>query len=106
MHKPQARGIAPEELREQVRRGQIVRPGDRVSLTTDSGATHVFDVLGVTDSAVRGDAVGVPVDSIVSVRTPQADPAWTALAVGGALLAVYVLAALDAVDEIIDDIVD
>ena len=98
--------LPPEQLRDQVRRGQIVRPGERVSLTTDSGATHVFDVLEVTDSAVCGDAVRVPVDSIVSVRTPQADPARTALAVGGALLAVYVLAAQDAVDEIIDDIVD
>ncbi len=98
--------LPPEELREQVRNGQIVRPGERVSLTTDDGTTHVFDVLEVTGSAVRGDAVDVPIDSIVSVRTPQADPARTALAVGGALAAAYVLAALDALDEIIDDIGD
>ncbi len=96
----------PEELREQVRNGQIVRPGERVSLTTDDGATHVFDVLEVTDSAVRGDAVSIPVDSIVSVRTQRADPARTALAAGGALAIVYILVAQDAVDEIIDDIVD
>ena len=96
----------PEELRGQVRNGQIVRPGEYVSLTTVDGTTHVFEVLEVTDRAVRGDAVDVLIDSIVGVRTMQADPARTVLAVGGALAVVYVVAALDAVDEIIDAIVD
>ena len=97
---------SPEELRGQVRNGQIMRPGERVSLTTEDGTTHVFEVLEVTDRAVRSDAVDVPIESIVSVRTMQADPARTVLAVGGALAVAYVVAALDAVDEIIDAIVD
>lgn len=98
--------LPPQEVRGQVRDGQIVRLGERVSLTADDGTTHVFEVLEVTDLAVRGDAVDVPIDSIVSVRTTQADPARTALAVGGVLAVVYVAAALDAVDEIIEAITD
>lgn len=98
--------LPPEEVRSQVRSGQILQPGERVSLTTEDGTTHVFEVLEVTDRAVRGAAVEVPIDSIVSVRTTQADPARTVLALGGALAVVHVLAALDAVDEIIDAIAD
>ena len=98
--------LPPEEVRSQVRNGQIVRAGERVSLTTQDGTTHVFEVLEVTDRVVRGAAIDVPIDSIVSVRTTQADPMRTVLAVGGALAAVYVLATVDAVDEILDDILD
>lgn len=96
--------LPPGEVREQVRAGQIARPGERISVTTEDGGTHAFEVVQVTDHSVRGKAADVPIDMIVSVRTMQTDPARTALAVLGAVAAVYFVAAVDAVDEIIDAI--
>ncbi len=96
--------LTAEEVREQVRAGEIARPGERVSVTTEDGRTHEFKVVEVTDHAVRGDDADVPIDTIVSLRTRQTDPARTALTVAGAVAAVYVAAAVDAADSIIDDI--
>ena len=96
--------MPPEALREQVRASQIARPGERVSVTTEDGVTHEFKIVEVTDRAIRGDAVDVPINAIVSVRTRKTNPAKTALAVAGAVGIVYVVAALDAVDDVIDDL--
>ena len=96
--------LPPGEVREQVRAGQIARPGQRVSVTTEDGRTHEFEVVQVDDGSVRGDAADVPIDTIVSVRAMQSDPTRTVLAVVGAVAAVYIVAAVDAVDEIVDDI--
>ena len=96
--------LPPEEVRQQVRAGQIAQPGERVSVTTEDGRTHEFKVVQVTDSSVRGDNADVLIDTIISVRTRQTDPARTVLAAAGAVAAIYVVAAVDAVDEMIDDI--
>ena len=96
--------LTAEEAREQVRAGEIARPGERVSVTTEDGRTHEFEVVEVTDHAIRGDVDNVHIDSIVSLRTRRTDPARTALAVAGAVAVVYVAAAVDAANSIIDDI--
>lgn len=98
--------VPPEALREQVRAGQICRPGERVFVTTEDGETHEFQVVEVTERAVRGSTSNVLIDQIVSVRTRQTNPARTVLAVVGAAGVVYVVAALDAMDSIIDDVLD
>ena len=96
--------LPAEEVRDQVRAGQIARPGERVSVTTEDGRTHDFKVVQVANGSVRGDAADVPIDTIVSVRTSQTDPVRTVLAAAGAVAAVYVVAAVDAMDDIIDDL--
>ena len=98
--------LPPGEVREQVRAGQTARPGERVSVTTEDGRTHEFKVVQVTDGSVRGDDAEVPIDTIVRVRTMQPDPVRTALAVAGTVAAVYIVAAVDAVDDIIGDLTD
>lgn len=98
--------LPPGEVREQLRAGQIARPGERVSIATEDGRTHEFKVVRVTDRSVRGGTADVPINTIVSVRTKQADPAKTVLAAAGAVAAIYIVAAVDAVDEIIDDITE
>ncbi len=96
--------VPPQAVREQVRAGQICRPGERVFVTTEDGETHEFKVVEVTELAVRGSTSDVLIDQIVSVRTKQTNPARTVLAVVGAVGVVYIVAALDAMDSIIDDV--
>ena len=93
-----------EEVREQVRAGKVVRPGQQVSITTEDGRTQKFEVKQVTDRAIQGNGANVSIDSIVSVRTRRIDGTRSALAVVGAVVAVYILAAVDAMNDIIDAI--
>ena len=105
----QAVDAPPEQVREQVRAGQIARPGERVTVTTEDGRTHEFEVVEVTDRAVRGDGAEVPIDEIVGVRATRADPARIALAVVGAAVAVYVVyvaAVLSAQDAFLDAVLE
>lgn len=96
--------LSSGELRAQVRAGEIAQPGDRISVTTEDGKTQAFEVTGVTDSAVQGGNSTVRIDSIVTMRTKQTDTTRSVLAVAGGVAAMYVVAALKAVDDIIDDI--
>ncbi|MCY4656726.1 MAG: hypothetical protein OXC80_07905 [Gammaproteobacteria bacterium] len=98
--------LSPGEVREQVRAGQFARPGDHISVTMLDGSTQAFKVTQVTDRAVRGEGADVPIDSIVSLRRKQIDRTKTALTVVGAVAAVYVAAAVDAMYTIIDSIGD
>lgn len=96
----------PEAVREQVRAGKICKPGERVLVTTENGETHEFKVVEVTPNAVRGSTENVPIDQIVSVKLRRSNPARTVLAVVGTAGVVYIVAALDAMDSILDDILD
>ena len=96
--------LSSGEIRAQVRAGEIARPGDRVSVTTVDGKTQTIEVTEVTDSDVRGSNSNVPIDTIVTMRTKQTDTTRSVLAAAGSVAAVYVIAALKAVDDIIDDI--
>lgn len=98
--------MPPEEVREQVRAGQILGPGERVRVTTEDGETHEFKVVEVTERAVRGNTSDVLIDQIVSVHTRRTNPARTVLAVAGTVGVVYVVLALDAMNTIIDDVLD
>lgn len=96
--------LSREEVREQVRAGKIVRPGDHISITREDGRTADFEVAQVTDQAVKGDGTEVPIDSIVSLRTRQLDRTRSALVVVGTAAVVYAAAAVNAMNEILDDI--
>lgn len=96
--------LSSGELREQVRAGEIAQPGDRISVTTEDGKTQTIEVTEVTNDDVRSSNSNVPIDTIVTMRTKQTDTTRSVLAVAGSVAAVYVIAALKAVDDIIDDI--
>ena len=93
-----------DEVREQVRAGKIVRAGQHVSITTEDGRSQKFEVVQVTDRAIQGDGANVSIDSIVSVRTKRIDGTRSALAVVSAVAVVYIVAAVDAMTDIIDAI--
>ena len=73
--------------------GGILKPGDRVSITTTSGAKHRFRVDSVHDGVIYGDHVSVPFSEIASVQRRETSAAKTAILVVVILGVVGVLAA-------------
>lgn len=96
--------LSSREIHEKVRAGEIAQPGERISVTTEDGNTHAFEVSEVSDRAIRGGNSNVSIDTIVTMRTKQTDTTKSVLAVAGGVVAVYFIAALKTVDDIIDSI--
>ena len=57
---------SPEELRDAVRAGEVVQPGDRVAVTTVSGGELVLVVTEVDDEVIGGTEEEVPIDALVA----------------------------------------
>lgn len=93
-----------EEVQDQVRAGKIVRPGQHVSITTEDGRTQKFEVTKISERAVQGDGANVSINSIESVRTRRIDGTRSALAVVGAVAVVYIIAAADAMIDLINSL--
>jgi hypothetical protein len=57
-----------EQLREQIRSGALLAPGDRIRVTTDDGAQQEFRIAEVrSDGTLVGKNHEVPVDSIATL---------------------------------------
>ena len=96
--------LSSEDLRGQVRAGEIARAGDQVSLTTKDGKTQEFEVTEVTHNVIRGGESDVAIDDIVGVHTRQNDRLRTTLAVAGTVVVVSIGVVLDALNDAVDDI--
>lgn len=59
---------APSDLSQHFNDGGVLQPGDRVVITTTSGAKHQFRVSSVHDGAVFGDHDSVPFSEIASIE--------------------------------------
>ena len=94
----------PEEVRKQIRAGELANPGDRILVTTEDNKTHVFQVVEVTDCDVRGSEEAVSIDKIVSIHIRQPARERTIVAILGTVGIIYTVAALKAVDDALDDL--
>ncbi len=100
--------LPPGELRSGIRNGELVSPGDRISVVTTDGKSHTLQVVTITNQAIQGQSASIPINEIITLRTRQTNNAGknTALAVGGSLAAIWIigsLAAAAAIIEIIDE---
>lgn len=87
----------PTVLREAIRNGEIVEPGERVSVVTATQGELVFRVTELDGDAIHGVGVEVPIDDVVALQTQRVDVLRTAaVAVGWYYLlgATFVLAFL------------
>lgn len=56
------------DLHERIRDGSVVRPGDTVRVSTDSGSPQEFRVTAVEQDELVGAGVRVPIDSITALE--------------------------------------
>lgn len=83
----------PGDLSQHFGDGGALKAGDRVIISTTSGAKHQFRVTSVRDGVIYGDHDSVPFGEIVSVQRRESSPAKTTifvvvlLGVAGALAA-------------------
>jgi hypothetical protein len=83
----------PGDLSQHFGDGGVLKPGDRVIVTTTSGAKHQFRVSSVHDGAIYGDREPIPFSEIASVQRRETSATKTTLLVIGVLAVVGVIAA-------------
>ena len=84
----------PEALREAIRTGELVRPGDRVTVMTPRIGERTLTVAEVDDDFIRGDNTQIPIDEIVALEKRHFDPVKTAGVVAGGYLGLVLLVSL------------
>ena len=71
----------PSDLSQHFGDGGVLKPGDRVVITTVAGATHAFRVSSVRDGVIRGDHDSVPFREIASIKKRETSAPKTTLLV-------------------------
>ena len=84
---------APSDLSQHFGDGGVLKPGDRVVITTTSGVRHQFRVSSVHEGAIYGDHESVPFSEIASVERRETSAAKTTILVVVILGVVGALAA-------------
>ncbi len=83
--------MSPEQLRQKVSAGEIVKVGDSIQIATTDGRTHKFKVTAVTNDRISGKEIEIPVGDILAVQTREfSGGRTTALAAGGVGL-IYII---------------
>jgi hypothetical protein len=72
---------APSNLSQHFGDGGVLQPGDRVVITTTSGAKHQFRVTSVRDGVIYGDHDSVPFSEIASVERRETSATKTTILV-------------------------
>ena len=78
----------PATLQENIRSGELARPGDRIAVVTASQGERIMVVTEVDQDSIRGDGVEVSIDEVVALERRKVSAGNTALA---ALGVVYVM---------------
>jgi hypothetical protein len=71
----------PGDLSQHFNDGGVLKPGDRVLVTTISGTKHQFRVTSVHDGAIYGDHDPIPFSEIASVERRETSATKTTLLV-------------------------
>jgi hypothetical protein len=67
----------PTDLSQHFGDGGVLKPGDRVVITTVAGAMHKFRVSSVHDGVIYGDHDSVPFSEIASIQRRETSAAKT-----------------------------
>ena len=85
--------MSPEQLRDQISRGEIVKAGDSVRIVTIDGETYKFRVTAITSDQISGKDTTVPIANIVALETRVFSGGKTAALTAGSVVLLYVIAA-------------
>lgn len=104
--------LPPDELQDQITAGQLVKPGDHVTVTTNQGVTYELEISRVTEKSVEGQVealenqqtidgnaeisvqavdkslVVIPLSEIRTIETRELTPVGKAATATGAVVAV------------------
>jgi hypothetical protein len=83
----------PGDLSQHFSDDGVLKPGDRVVITTTSGAKHQFRVRSIRDGVIYGDHDSVPFSDIASIQRRETSATKTTVLVVAILAVVGVLAA-------------
>lgn len=63
--------MSPQALQRSILSGYLVKPGDRVQITTIDGKQNEFKVISIADGTIRGKDVEIPIKDIsqLDIRT-------------------------------------
>ncbi len=88
--------MTPAQVQQKIAAGDLAAVGDKVRVATTDGQTHRFKVTAVTDQAILGEDVSIPINDVTTVETLELSGGRTAAAVGGgvALWTIIVAVAL------------
>jgi len=86
--------MEPEQLRQKIVAGELLKAGDKARIFTTDEAQHEFRVRSVTDEMVIGDEDRIPVDEIVAVETREFSGGRTLLLGAGSVSILYIIAIL------------
>ncbi|MCY3623934.1 MAG: hypothetical protein OXH68_19765 [Gammaproteobacteria bacterium] len=85
----QSTQLPPDELRDGIRSGSLIKTGDEISVVTTDGREYLLDVRGLDREAIRGLSGGeeavVAIDDVVALRTHQTESVRTTYAVLGGI---------------------
>ena len=72
-----AHDIYNEGLQERIREGNLIKPGDYVTIHTRDNTVHEFKVSAIDDQHVEGRHISLPIDDIAALKTESLDIAKT-----------------------------
>lgn len=90
--------LRPIELSQSMAQQQIssrglLKPGDRVEITTNDGKHYEFKVASVADGYIKGKDIEIPIKDVSLVEKRMTSIGKTAALIGGALLIILTIAA-------------
>jgi len=75
--------MAPAVLRDELRAGEVVKAGDRVTVVSEVQGDLTFVVTEVDAESIRGESVDVPIDEVVALEKRSFAPLRTGAAIYG-----------------------
>ena len=85
--------LPPDDLHRQIRSGDLMLVGEQVRIVTMNGRQLEFEVVEVTQEAVRGNSESVLIDDISTLTTERIDAGRTALGMGAGAVGAYIVLA-------------
>ena len=88
----EANDLVGRELQDAIRSGELVATGDYVVIQTIDGSDYEFPVIELTDVAITGKEVSVPIEDIAEISVKRVDypkSAGAAALTGAGLLMAY-----------------
>ncbi|HEY2464387.1 MAG TPA: hypothetical protein VGI32_10015 [Steroidobacteraceae bacterium] len=78
---------SPAELQQRIAAGQLLKPGDRILITTTDAKTHRFAISSINAGFIQGRSESVPIAQVTEVKRRQFIRAKTAVLVIGLAVA-------------------
>jgi len=83
--------LTPPSLQDSITQGDLIKPGNRVRITTIDEKTYKFKILSVSDGYVKGKDIEIPINDVALVEKGQFSILKTTLLVGGIIYSLYVI---------------